>query len=164
MSGVVGLVRCPEVRRYDHGPRHPLRPDRVRFTFDLIDASSGEVVFAEPSGTYGLTVLIQHGGGAYSLYASLQSARVRRHEVDRFRCRAFGRDEQIAFVLAILVVNQDEHPAVARVLDQFLDRRQEAQVDRAALDQFALALGHRHRFNSLRSGAQHSAPAGRSPD
>ena len=38
MSGVVGLVRCPEVRRYDHGPRHPLRPDRVRFTFDLIDA------------------------------------------------------------------------------------------------------------------------------
>ena len=39
---------------------------------------AGEVVFAEPSGTYGLTVLIQHGGGAYSLYASLQSARVRR--------------------------------------------------------------------------------------
>ncbi|MFZ9898721.1 MAG: murein hydrolase activator EnvC family protein [Gemmatimonadaceae bacterium] len=39
---------------------------------------AGEVVFAEPSGTYGLTVLIQHGGGAYSLYASLQNARVRR--------------------------------------------------------------------------------------
>lgn len=39
---------------------------------------AGEVVLAEPSGTYGLTVLIQHGGGAYSLYASLQNARVRR--------------------------------------------------------------------------------------
>ncbi|MGA1310056.1 MAG: murein hydrolase activator EnvC family protein [Gemmatimonadaceae bacterium] len=40
--------------------------------------AAGEVVFAEPSGTYGLTVLVQHGGGAYSLYASLASARVRR--------------------------------------------------------------------------------------
>jgi len=40
--------------------------------------AEGEVVFAEPSGTYGLTVLVQHGGGAYSLYASLASARVRR--------------------------------------------------------------------------------------
>lgn len=40
--------------------------------------AAGEVVFAEPSGTYGLTVLVQHGGGAYSLYASLATARVRR--------------------------------------------------------------------------------------
>jgi septal ring factor EnvC (AmiA/AmiB activator) len=40
--------------------------------------AAGEVVFAEPSGTYGLTVLVEHGGGAYSLYASLASARVRR--------------------------------------------------------------------------------------
>jgi acetoin utilization protein AcuC len=38
VSGTVGLVRCPDVHRYDHGQRHPLRPDRVRFTFDLIDA------------------------------------------------------------------------------------------------------------------------------
>jgi septal ring factor EnvC (AmiA/AmiB activator) len=40
--------------------------------------AAGEVVFAEPSGTYGLTVLVEHGGGAYSLYASLATARVRR--------------------------------------------------------------------------------------
>ncbi|MFM8998581.1 MAG: acetoin utilization protein AcuC [Actinomycetota bacterium] len=38
MSGGVGLVRCPGVAAYDHGPGHPLRPDRVRYAWDLIDA------------------------------------------------------------------------------------------------------------------------------
>ena len=38
MSGRVGLVRCPEARIYDHGPEHPLRPDRVLLTWDLIHA------------------------------------------------------------------------------------------------------------------------------
>ncbi|MFM7718821.1 MAG: acetoin utilization protein AcuC [Actinomycetota bacterium] len=39
MSGGVGLVRCPGVRAYDHGPSHPLRPDRVRWAWDLMDAT-----------------------------------------------------------------------------------------------------------------------------
>lgn len=39
--------------------------------------ASGEVVHAGPVGTYGLTVIVQHGGGDYSLYASLQAAAVR---------------------------------------------------------------------------------------
>ena len=38
MSDRVGLVRCPEVKIYDHGPQHPLRPERVLLTWDLIDA------------------------------------------------------------------------------------------------------------------------------
>lgn len=33
--------------------------------------SAGQVVVAEPFGTYGLTVIIQHGGGDYSVYGSL---------------------------------------------------------------------------------------------
>jgi septal ring factor EnvC (AmiA/AmiB activator) len=33
--------------------------------------SSGQVVVAQPFGTYGLTVIIQHGGGDYSVYGSL---------------------------------------------------------------------------------------------
>ena len=33
--------------------------------------SAGEVVVAEPFGTYGLTVIVQHGGGDYSVYGSL---------------------------------------------------------------------------------------------
>ena len=39
MSGPVGLVRCPEARIYDHGPSHPLRPDRVLLTWELIEAA-----------------------------------------------------------------------------------------------------------------------------
>ena len=32
-----------------------------------------------------------------------------------------GGDDEVAFVLPVLVVDQDEHAAVARVLDQLLD-------------------------------------------
>ena len=39
MSGGVGLVRCPDARIYDHGPGHPLRPDRVLLTWELIGAA-----------------------------------------------------------------------------------------------------------------------------
>ena len=38
MSGTAGLVLCPEARTYDHGPEHPLRPQRVLYTWSLIEA------------------------------------------------------------------------------------------------------------------------------
>jgi acetoin utilization protein AcuC len=38
MSGRAGLVVCREARMYDHGPQHPLRPERVQLTWDLIEA------------------------------------------------------------------------------------------------------------------------------
>jgi len=38
VSERVGLVLCPEARIYDHGPGHPLRPDRVLLTWELIRA------------------------------------------------------------------------------------------------------------------------------
>ncbi len=38
MSGRAGLVLCPEAKIYDHGPGHPLRPQRVLLTWDLIRA------------------------------------------------------------------------------------------------------------------------------
>jgi acetoin utilization protein AcuC len=38
VSDRVGLVRCREAGIYDHGPGHPLRPDRVLLTWDLIEA------------------------------------------------------------------------------------------------------------------------------
>lgn len=40
--------------------------------------ADGEVVYAEPAGTYGNTVIVQHGGGAYSTYSSLQEIRTPR--------------------------------------------------------------------------------------
>ena len=38
MSGRAGLVVCPGAKLYDHGPGHPLRPQRVLLTWDLIEA------------------------------------------------------------------------------------------------------------------------------
>lgn len=38
--------------------------------------ADGEIMVAEPIGTYGTTVIIQHGGGDYSVYGSLQKAAV----------------------------------------------------------------------------------------
>ena len=40
--------------------------------------AGGEVMVAEPIGTYGLTVIIQHGGGDYSVYGSLARADVQK--------------------------------------------------------------------------------------
>ena len=39
--------------------------------------AAGEVTFVQPIGTYGLTVIVQHGGGDYSVYGSLSRADVR---------------------------------------------------------------------------------------
>src|SRR4030095_1599704 len=38
--------------------------------------AGGEVMVSEPIGTYGLTVIIQHGGGDYSVYGSLAQSNV----------------------------------------------------------------------------------------
>ena len=53
-----------------------------------------------------------------------QPARVRRHEVDRVRRRELRGDRQVALVLAVLVVDDDDHAAFADVLDRGLDRRE----------------------------------------
>jgi len=56
VSDRVCLVRCREAGIYDHGPGHPLRPDRVLLTWDLIEAygldaaANVEVLGCEPAG------------------------------------------------------------------------------------------------------------------
>ncbi len=52
-----------------------------------------------------------------------QAARVAGHEVDRVRRGELRGDDKVAFVLAVLVIDQDEHAAVAGFLDQFRRRR-----------------------------------------
>ena len=49
MSGAVALIVEPEAGRYDHGPQHPLRPERVLLTWELmravgVDAAPGVTV------------------------------------------------------------------------------------------------------------------------
>lgn len=43
MSERVGLMLVPEAKIYDHGPQHPLRPERVLFTWSLIAATGLDV-------------------------------------------------------------------------------------------------------------------------
>ena len=43
---------------------------------DVKSVSSGEVVLADVMGTYGNTVIVQHGGGDYSVYGSLNNMAV----------------------------------------------------------------------------------------
>ena len=43
--------------------------------------SAGRVVVAEPLGTYGLTVIIQHSGGDYTVYGSLSRLATRKGDV-----------------------------------------------------------------------------------
>ena len=45
-----------------------------------------------------------------------QAAAEARHEIDRVRGRHLSRDDEIAFVLAVLGVHEDEHPALPGVL------------------------------------------------
>jgi hypothetical protein len=49
-----------------------------------------------------------------------QAARMLGHEVDGLRGRPLGRDHEIAFVLPVLVIDQNEHPALASFLDDVL--------------------------------------------
>ena len=55
-----------------------------------------------------------------------QAAAVLGHEVDGVGRGHLRRDHEIAFVLAVLGVDQDDHAAVAQVLDDLVDRREEA--------------------------------------
>ena len=51
-----------------------------------------------------------------------QAAAVLGHEVDRLGRGELGGHRQVALVLAVLVVADDDHPAAADLLDRFLDR------------------------------------------
>ena len=46
------------------------------------------------------------------------------HEVDRLRGRELGRHRQVALVLAVLVVADDDHPPAADLVDRLLDGRE----------------------------------------
>ena len=54
-----------------------------------------------------------------------QAARITRHEIDRIRGRELRGDHQIAFILTVFIIHQDEHAPTARFFQQFLGRRDE---------------------------------------
>ena len=52
-----------------------------------------------------------------------QAAAVPRHEIDDHGLAFLRGNDEIAFVLAVLVVDEDEHAAVTGVFDHLLDGR-----------------------------------------
>jgi len=47
-----------------------------------------------------------------------------RHEIDRIGRRHLRRNDQVAFILAVFIVDQNIHSAVARFFDDLFDRDQ----------------------------------------
>ena len=79
-----------------------------------------------------------------------EPARVRDHEVDGLGRRELGRDRQVALVLAVLVVDDDDEAAGADVLDRLLDGGERALGARVS--------GHRH--GGMLPGAHRGRRAG----
>ena len=47
---------------------------------------------------------------------------MRRHEIDRIRIGEFRRNDEVAFVLTVLVIDKDIHAPVPRIFDDLLNR------------------------------------------
>ena len=105
------------------GPRTVCRRDAGGYTFSCFDRGC-------ESGLMPRSVCPAHQIKAKLLDARFgqrqanQASPVRGHEIDRIRRRHLRRDDQITLILAVFVVNKDEHPAVARFLDDLLNRNQ----------------------------------------
>ena len=69
-----------------------------------------------------------------------QAAAVPGHEVDRVGSRHLRGNDEVALILPVLVVDQDEHPAVARLVDDLLGARHHAA---AAAGEEAFELAQR---------------------
>ena len=64
---------------------------------------------------------LQRGGAFLRQRQADEAAAVFRHEIHGRRRAHLRRNHEIAFVLAVLGIDEDEHAPVAGVLDQFLD-------------------------------------------
>src|SRR4029077_11697260 len=89
-----------------------------------------------------------------------EGPRVCRHEVDRIRRGELRRDDEIALVLALGIVDDADHLPVADVLDRRLDRRERG--DGGAHDSLA-ATRRSTTFPSTLASRLSSSPGSRRP-
>ena len=124
-----GMPRHHEVRRLCvarhgglHGTRSVLRRDSGRHTFGGLDRH-------RKRGPVRARVVVRHLRQTQLVRPRLgdrqanQAARVRDHEVDRFRRHVVGGEDDVALVFAVFVIDQHDHAPGADFLDDFLDRR-----------------------------------------
>jgi hypothetical protein len=114
LHDVVGL-RVP-------GHRHPDRPGTVRGGYSRADAG-GRLDRDRERGPVRRAVVAHHQREG-ELPATLlgereadEAARMRGHEIDRLGRHEVGGEDEIAFVLAVLRVDEDDHPPVADFVD-----------------------------------------------
>src|SRR5688572_8783981 len=81
---------------------------------------------------------------------------VPRHEVDRLGSDLLRRDRQVPFILAVLIVNDDDHPAGADLRERVVYRRKRAALARPFGDSNLRALG-RHILVRLKADTTYSA-------
>ena len=92
-----------------------------------------------------------------------QPARVRRHEVDRLGRRELRGDRQVALVLAVLGVDDDDEASLADVLDRLLDgRERRARLNRGAHVE-SLAPSRRSTYFARTSTSRLTSSPGRFP-
>ena len=111
--------RVRPVRRIDRdrdGPRPVGGADPGRNAFLRLDRD-GEGGFVAAAVVVGHRLQAERVGPILGQREADQPAPVARHEVDRVGRRHLRRDDEIALILAVVVVDQDEHAAVARLVD-----------------------------------------------
>jgi len=108
------------IDRYRNGARAISRRDSCGYAFFRLDRD-------RESGLHAFLVVAAHRFKPELLHALAserqadQPAPMRRHEVYRIGRGHLCRDDQITFVLAILIIDQDIHAAIARLVNDFLD-------------------------------------------
>ena len=138
ISALAGINRhrnCPRTIRRRNARRHAFARFDRRGERSLMPCS---VRAAHQLETELVNARLRHG-------QTDQPAPVRRHEIDRVGRRHLRRDDQIAFILAILVIDQNIHPTIARFLDNFLDRHQCRAIVTGSKIRFELAQRFRRR-------------------
>ena len=131
-AAVAGAQRKDMARRGDVGCRFA-RVDR--------NSDGAGAIMGRDAGAHALTRLDRHGEGSlvarrvvggHERQAQRIDPRPRQREADQpapvggHEVHGFGRghlrgDDQIALILAVLVIDKDEHAPVARILDDILD-------------------------------------------
>ncbi len=116
--GRLGVAR----HRRLHGACAILRRDARRHAFSGFDRG-------RECGAVRARIVVCHlhqtelAGACFGDRQADETACVRHHEIDRLRRHVVGGQDDIAFVFAIFIVNQNDHAPGADFNDDFLDRR-----------------------------------------
>src|SRR6266404_1286982 len=78
------------------------------------------------------------------------------HEVDGFRGDLVGGHDEVTLVLAVLVVDDDQHPPLPDLLDPFFDRG-EARHDVSLLTRTAVSSSDRSTYFPITSASMFTA-------